>query len=93
MYTRLETYSVVVFAEDVDSVDTLFSNLIVATDRVAPNGGVSFDTYQVEFDQYSKRVPIIRFDVNVKTPVVDEIKPLTEITDESSTCEWDTELA
>lgn len=90
VHSRHEDIDVVVFAESVDNVDTLFDNLIVAIDRTAPNSGVEFSSYEFDYDQYSKRVPTIRFTITTKLPVVDEISPLTEITDEEHTCEYET---
>jgi hypothetical protein len=90
VFMRYEKIAVTLFAEDVDSLDTLFDNLIVAIDHVAPNGGVLFsDSYDFIFDQYSKRIPIIEWSLDVKLPVVDEIKPLKVLTDEQHTCEYE----
>lgn len=90
VYFRHETIEAVVFAEDDDSLDTLVDNLLVAIDRVSPNGGVLFNDYDFNYDQYSKRIPITTLNFNVKLPVIDEIKPLTIILDEEHFCRFDT---
>lgn len=90
VYERLERIEIVVFAENQDTLDVLIDNLINAIDHSSPNGGVLFSSYEYDYDQYSKRIPIIRMVVEVKLPVTDEQKDLVIITDESHICRFDT---
>ena len=89
VWERQERVACLVFAESVDTLDTLLDNLIVAADHTVPNGsGMLEATYDFDWVGVGKRIPSVRLEFMVKWPVLDEIKALTEITDVENTCEF-----
>lgn len=91
VWSRFERVACLVFAENVDTLDALIDNLIVAVDRTAPNGSVIFDGYTWDYDEVAQRIPMSELIFEVQWPVADEVKALTEITAEELTCEFEEE--
>lgn len=89
VWERLGAIDCLVFAENDETAETLLDNLIVAISQTAPNGSAIFEDYVWQHDEIAQREPLATLRVLIKWPVVDEISPLTEITDEEHSCEID----
>lgn len=91
VWTRWERVACQVFAESVETVETLLENLIVSIDHVAPNGSAILQEYTWDYDQVAQRVPRVELIFEVNWPTRDEQKALVTITDEELTCEFEEE--
>lgn len=88
VHQRTESIEVLVFAENLTTLDVLFDNIIVAISQVAPAGQAQFGDYSYGGDeQYAQRIPYIALQVQLRMPVQDAVRPLTPITDEELTCQ------
>lgn len=88
-WSRFERVTCHIMAENVDTLDTLLDNMIVAIDHTAPNGSVIFDGYSWDYDDVAQRIPATELVFEIQWPVSDAYRGLVVITDAEETCDFE----
>ena len=90
VWQRVADIQAKVSAENVDTLDVLLDNLVVACDQARPNGSVIMERYDWVYNERGQRTPEASLFMSLVLPIADEQKQLTEILAEDETCEIET---
>jgi hypothetical protein len=90
VWQRVADIEAKVSAENVDTLETLMDNLVSACEQARPNGSVEMERYDWVYSEIGQRTPEATIFMSLILPIADEIKALTEITDEEENCEFAT---
>ena len=90
LWMRLETVRCDIFAEDDETVETLFDLLIVAINNAVGEGSIDWQGYEWRENEIAQRIPMIILRFTAAMPVREEQKQLREIEGVEDTCELET---
>lgn len=91
VWQRSEIIRVRAFAENEDTLEALFENLITAIDRAAGVNAVDWQGYDWHEEEIAQRIPMIQLEFRLALPVADEISTLVTITAVENTVEFEDE--
>ena len=87
VWQRMANIEAKVTAENVDTLETLMDNLVVACDQSRPHSSVIMDRYEWVYNEAGQRTPEASIFMRLVLPIADEQKQLTEIFYEEETIE------